>query len=170
MHGQVCSGHCQSADDAWLPLTAFGFLQDQMVIFFLFARLGKQRGSSQADFVRLSRLWMSLWMGLNSFPFPTARRMSSAALWRGWLLQDAGEPFFHVFPSAPSMSAMAHDPSLTLCGLAGFCTHTESSPTVLSLLPGRGVTCIQTQLRFASRNPSCLQGNLPHPPLTSCVM
>lgn len=35
---------------------------------------------------------------------------------------------------------------------------------------GRGVTCIQTQLRFASRNPSCLQGNLPHPPLTSCVM
>lgn len=32
MHSQVCSGHCQSAD-AWLLLAAFGFLQDQMVVF-----------------------------------------------------------------------------------------------------------------------------------------
>ena len=47
MHGQVCSGHCQSAH-AWLLLAAFGFLQDQMVVFSFYKDLKTERKVSDS--------------------------------------------------------------------------------------------------------------------------
>ena len=46
MRGQVCSGPCQSAEEAWLPLAAFGFLQDQMAVFSLYKDLKTERKCS----------------------------------------------------------------------------------------------------------------------------
>lgn len=162
-HGQVCSGHRQPAH-AWLHCAVFGFLQDQMVVFF-FLQGFENRGRFHVASVRLPGLDVTK-DRLKFLPLPAAEGCAPELCGAGG---RSRAPSSLVCPSLPPISFKGSW-SFPVPKSSNDFVDLSTSVSIQNALSPQGSQCcrrvavIRTQLRLPSRNPSHRRWIWPRPP------